>query len=142
MISCDSLSIDISYIPFDTLQKHIAAITIEEDFEAGDITLIFCSDEELLEINTKYLNHDLYTDIITFDYSYDRIISGDLFVSIDRVKENAISYQISFLEELHRVVYHGVLHLMGYNDKEDQEIVEIRSKEQEYLNKLFHVKHT
>lgn len=141
MISCDSLSIDISDIPFATLQKHISSITNEEDFEAGDITLIFCNDEELLEINTKYLNHDFYTDIITFDYSNDRIISGDLFVSIDRVKENAISYQISFLEELHRVVYHGILHLMGYNDKEDQEIVEIRSKEQKYLNKLFHVKH-
>lgn len=141
MISCDSLSIDISDIPFDTLSKHISSITTEEDFEVGDITLIFCTDEELLDINIKYLNHDFYTDIITFDYSYERIISGDLFISIDRVKENALFYQISFLEELHRVVYHGVLHLLGYNDKNDTEIAEIRSKEQGYLNKLFHVKH-
>jgi rRNA maturation RNase YbeY len=112
-----------------------------ESRELADITLIFCTDEELLAINKEHLDHDYYTDIITFNYNYDSIISGDLFISVDRIKDNATQLGVSMEEELHRVCYHGVLHLVGYNDKTDQEIELMRAKENFYLNKLFHVKH-
>lgn len=94
----------------------------------GDLSLIFCSDEYLLEVNKEYLNHDYYTDIITFNYN-DGDISGDLFVSIDRVRENAQTIGVSFDNELHRVVAHGVLHLLGFNDKSEEESLEMRMQE-------------
>ena len=91
----------------------IASESANVKFKAGDINIIFCSDEYLLELNKKYLSHDFFTDIITFDNCSDKIISGDLFISIDRVKENSKTYSSSFDEELHRVIIHGVLHLLG-----------------------------
>jgi rRNA maturation RNase YbeY len=107
-----------------------------EDKECGPINLIFCDDEKILEVNKEYLAHDYYTDIITFDYSLNQIISGDLFISIDRVKENADLFSKSFENELMRVVFHGVLHLCGYNDKSEEEISVMRSKEEYYLTQL------
>lgn len=109
--------------------------TIEnEGFRLGDINYIFCSDEQLLDINIQYLNHDYYTDIITFDYKENHIISGDIFISTDRVKENAIINNEEFDDELNRVLVHGILHIIGYKDKMDEDIKLMREKENTYIN--------
>ena len=97
-----------------------------------EVSIIFCSDEYLLEMNKQYLDHDYYTDIITFDY-YTEDVSGDLFISVDRVKENAINNGVSFDNELKRVVAHGILHLLGYGDKSEKESKLMRKKENEAL---------
>lgn len=94
-----------------------------------NLNFIFCSDKYLLNINKEYLNHDYYTDIITFDYCNENIISGDIFISIDRVKENSKKFNVDFLEELNRVIAHGVLHLMGYKDKKSNEKLEMTKME-------------
>ena len=107
-----------------------------ESFEVGEITVVFCNDDYLLDLNRTYLNHDYYTDIITFDYSEGVIISGDLFVSIDRIIENSNVFHVSFNHELSRVIYHGVLHLCGYKDKSEADVQEMREKENYYLNKF------
>ncbi|MCT6869412.1 rRNA maturation RNase YbeY [Apibacter sp.] len=109
--------------------------TIEnEGFRLGNINYIFCSDEQLLDINIQYLNHDYYTDIITFDYKENHIISGDIFISTDRVKENAIINNEEFDDELNRVLVHGILHIIGYKDKMDEDIKLMREKENTYIN--------
>ncbi|RYC52359.1 rRNA maturation RNase YbeY [Flagellimonas olearia] len=113
-------------------------ILTSEGFEAGQIDYIFCTDEYLLEINKKYLNHDTLTDIITFDYTNGEVVSGDIFVSVDRVKDNAQRFDVDVNNELLRVMSHGLLHLMGYGDKKDEEVVLMRSKEDEKI-KMFHV---
>ncbi|MBP5374200.1 MAG: rRNA maturation RNase YbeY [Bacteroidales bacterium] len=100
----------------------------------GDISIIFCSDNYILDINIKYLNHDYFTDIITFDYCEDDIISGDLFISVDSVRENAAFYGTSFEDELNRVIVHGVLHLIGYDDHSEEDIAQMRAKENYYLS--------
>ena len=141
MISIEYFSNEITGLPIDSITETIPALVSLESRELGDITLIFCTDEELLAINKEHLDHDYYTDIITFNYNNDSIISGDLFISVDRIKDNATQLGVSMEEELHRVCYHGALHLVGYNDKTDQEIEVMRAKENFYLNKLFHVKH-
>lgn len=102
----------------------------------GEISYIFCSDDFLHNINIKYLNHDTYTDIITFNYCEEKIINSDIFISIDRVKENSKTYKTSFHQELMRVIIHGVLHLLGYNDKTANETKEMRAKEDFYLSLL------
>ena len=102
-------------------------------FKAGDISIIFCSDEHLLTLNKQYLQHDYYTDIITFDYTCDKIINGDLFISIDRIAENAKSENVIFEIELRRVMIHGILHLMGFKDKSSSEALEMRKREEESL---------
>jgi|ERR1035437_7925536 rRNA maturation RNase YbeY len=102
------------------LKQWISDVISKKKRNRGDITFVFCSDNFLLNINKQYLNHDTFTDIITFDYSKENIdqkISGDVFISIDRVKENAVTYSKSFENELHRVIIHGTLHLLGYTDK-------------------------
>lgn len=108
-------------------------VVVSESFELGDVQFVFCTDEYLLEINKKYLNHDYFTDIITFDYSADTIVSGDLFVSIDRVRDNALLYDCDVVDEFLRVCVHGVLHLLGYKDKTTKDAVLMRSKEDYYL---------
>ena len=100
----------------------------------GDISIIFCSDNYILDVNQKYLQHDYFTDIITFDYCEGDKISGDLFISVDSVKENAIEYGTDFKEELNRVIVHGILHLIGYDDHNDDDIRQMRSKENYYLS--------
>jgi rRNA maturation RNase YbeY len=102
--------------------------------ELGDISIIFVSDQYLLEMNQKYLNHDYFTDIITFDYCDHNVVSGDLFISVDRVKENADSFNVDELTEIHRVMIHGVLHLCGYKDKTEEEEKNMRLLENKYLN--------
>lgn len=100
----------------------------------GDINIIFCSDNYILDVNMRYLQHDYFTDIITFDYCEGSVLSGDLFISIDSVRENSEHYGTAFDEELHRVIVHGVLHLIGYDDHSDEDIAMMRSKENYYLN--------
>lgn len=104
--------------------------------ELGVINIIFCNDQYLLKVNQTYLNHDYFTDIITFNYNENNLISGDLFISIDRVKENAINQKMEFNVEIHRVIVHGVLHLCGLNDQSKQEKEIMRGRENLFLQKL------
>ncbi|MBF6653800.1 rRNA maturation RNase YbeY [Flavobacterium columnare] len=118
----------------------IESVVKSEDKELNEINYIFCDDEYLLQINKQYLDHDYYTDVISFDYTEEGLIAGDIFISIDRVKENASSLGVSFEEELKRVIIHGVLHYCGYKDKSSEEEETMRLKEDEKI-KMFHVKH-
>lgn len=102
--------------------------------EAGEIHYIFCSDHYLLGLNQKFLNHDTYTDIITFDYTHNETLSADIYISIERVKENAKTFNSSFSNELHRVMIHGVLHLTGYKDKSKKDAQIMRNMEEQYLS--------
>lgn len=102
----------------------------------GDISIILCSDKYLLNMNIEYLQHNYYTDIITFNYVVGNKISGDLFISIERVKENSIEFNTSWIKELYRVIFHGVLHLIGYNDKTAYEKKVMREKEDLYLSEV------
>jgi probable rRNA maturation factor len=114
----------------------IEDVIIAEKKKTGPLQFVFCSDDYLLDINVRYLDHDYYTDIITFDYSSGKIVSGDLFISIDRVKENALTLKQPFETELSRVLIHGVLHLLGYTDKGRIPQAEMRKKEDKYLSLL------
>jgi rRNA maturation RNase YbeY len=104
-----------------------------ESRKLGNINIIFCSDPYILDINKKYLKHNYYTDIITFDYCEGQVLSGDLFISVDTVCANADFYKTDFSEELNRVIIHGVLHLAGYDDQTDEQKAQMRSKEDYYL---------
>ena len=99
----------------------------------GDISIVFCSDNYILDVNMKYLQHDYFTDIITFDYCEGDRLNGDLFISVDSVRENASFYGTEFSDELNRVIIHGVLHLIGYDDHTEEEVKVMRSKEDYYL---------
>ena len=100
----------------------------------GDISIIFCSDNYILDVNQQYLQHDYFTDIITFDYCEGDRLSGDLFISVDSVKENSVEYGTDFNDELNRVIVHGILHLIGYDDNNEQDIEMMRKKENYYLS--------
>ena len=133
--------LDINYEDVDDLSLNdidltnwISKVCIIENYNLGDISLIFCSDEYLLDMNRTHLDHDYYTDIITFDYTDNQIVSGDLFISIDRVRDNATDFNVSFEHELCRVIIHGVLHLCGYKDKSDDEEKLMRTKENNALS--------
>lgn len=106
------------------------------DFEAGEINYIFCDDDYLHKINVEFLDHDTLTDIISFDYTMGKLVSGDIFISVPRVEENASKFEVTFEEELHRVIIHGVLHYMGYKDKTDDEKQLMRDKENSCLKSL------
>ena len=106
------------------------------DFKLGNISVIFCSDDYLLSLNKKHLNHNYYTDVITFNYCSNKTISGDIFVSVDRVRAFSIDTNTSFLSEINRVIVHGVLHLCGFDDKKPDEILKMRKLEDLYLTKL------
>jgi rRNA maturation RNase YbeY len=123
-------------IKIKKLTDSIKYLINREIYKVGDISVIFCSDRYLLDINLKYLNHNYHTDIITFNYVEGDILSGDLFISVDRVKENAIEYDVIWTKELYRVIFHGLLHLAGYNDKTDEEIRLMREKEDYYLSEV------
>jgi len=109
-----------------------------EGFTVGDLTYIFCNDEYLLELNKTYLKHDTLTDIITFDYVSGTVVSGDIFISVERLLENAEAFNDTFKNERLRVMAHGLLHLMGFNDKSAEDQVIMRKKENEKI-KMFHV---
>lgn len=102
----------------------------------GEINYLFCTDEKILEVNNKYLSHDFYTDIITFDYSEGNKISGDIFISLDTVCSNSQKYNTDFMEELHRVIIHGILHLCGIDDKTDIDANNMREAENNALKQL------
>lgn len=111
----------------------IEKTTRSENHSIGFLNFILCSDSYLHKINLEHLNHDTFTDIITFDYSEDNTISGDIFISIERVEENAATEKVSFEDELHRVIIHGVLHLLGYSDKSPEDKSLMTEKEDFYL---------
>jgi len=124
----------------DQFSDWISRVIVSENKKEGDINYIFCDDNYLLEINQQYLNHDTLTDIISFDYSVGNELHGDIFVSIERVRENAEDFKVSFEDELKRVLVHGVLHYCGYKDKTEQDEQLMREKEDEKMQ-LFHVEH-
>jgi rRNA maturation RNase YbeY len=136
MITFQNQSISFKLKEKTRLKAWIKTVTEREKHRLGDINYIFCSDDELLEINIQHLNHNTYTDIITFDYTEGNKISSDIFISIDRVAENAKKFKVSFEEELHRVMIHGILHLCGYKDKSKADAELMRKKENGAL-KLF-----
>ena len=117
-------------------KKWIKTVVEQYDCKVGDLNVIFCNDPYILEINRHFLSHDYYTDIITFDYSEDNIINGELYISIDTEKENAVEYGQSFPDELHRVIIHGALHLCGLDDHCEEDIKEMRDAENSALDLL------
>ena len=116
-------------------KKWLNQVISNEAKEEGDITYIFCDDDYLLEKNIRFLNHNTLTDVITFDYCEGNSVSGDIFISIERVKENSEVFKVDFLTELNRVMVHGLLHLLGYKDKTERESNLMRMKENYYLSK-------
>ncbi|UAY52069.1 rRNA maturation RNase YbeY [Ferruginibacter albus] len=126
------------------LKLFVEQLFRKENHKLESLVYIFTSDKEVLEMNKNFLNHNYYTDILTFDLSSSNSISGEVYISIDRVKENAQNHNTSFIEELHRVIFHGALHLCGYKDKSKAEIAAMRKRENQYLKsyfKRFHMKH-
>ena len=129
-------------ISFPKVKKRIITdwikkVIIAEGKEVGDISFISCSDEYLLEVNKKFLEHDYYTDVITFEYVENDIISGDIFISIDRIKANSVEFKCDFTNEFLRILIHGVLHLIGYKDKTKSDKLLMTQKEDFYLNLYF-----
>ena len=122
------------------LETWISGVIKEEGCELEEVNYIFCDDEYLHKINVEYLDHDTLTDIISFDYTVGNLIQGDIFVSIERVRENADDFKVSFDDELRRVLSHGVLHYCGYKDKSEDDEVLMRTKEEEKMQ-MFHVEH-
>ena len=116
-------------------KKWLNQVISNEAKEEGDITYIFCYDDYLLEKNIRFLNHNTLTDVITFDYCEGNSVGGDIFISIERVKENSEVFKVDFLTELNRVMVHGLLHLLGYKDKTERESNLMRKKENYYLSK-------
>lgn len=119
-----------------TIRRWIKAVIDTYHAKPGDINYIFCSDEYILDVNRQYLNHDYFTDVITFDYVEDGIISGDIYISVDTVASNAALYNTTYIDELHRVVIHGVLHLCGIKDKTDEDAAIMRAAEEKALAML------
>jgi rRNA maturation RNase YbeY len=115
------------------VKKWISDIIKAQNKKVGDISYLFCDDAYLIEVNRTYLDHDTYTDIITFDYVEGDLISGDIMISVERVKENAQLFNTSFDQELHRVIIHGILHLLGQGDKTDKQAAQMRKKEEAAL---------
>lgn len=141
-ISFFNADVALKIINKKALQAFILSIVQEEGKSITSATIIFCSDTYLLTLNRQFLNHDFYTDILTFDLSVNDSISGEIYVSVDRVKENAAMLDIPFSQELNRIIFHGILHLCGYKDKVKKDKVRMTQKENEYLEKYssFHVK--
>lgn len=115
------------------ISKWISDVISSEGFKEDDINYVFCNDDYLHKLNVEFLNHDTLTDIISFDYSVGKIIQGDVFISIERVQENAKDFGVAFNNELQRVIVHGVLHYCGYKDKTDDDAKIMRKKENHYL---------
>ena len=118
------------------LKNWIETSIKEEGYATKELNYIFCTDEYLLDINIRHLQHDYYTDVIGFQYTHGKQLSGDIYISIDRINENAIIHEVSFEKELARVMIHGVLHFMEYKDKTEEDAKKMRKTEDKYLNKL------
>ncbi|MCV9929677.1 rRNA maturation RNase YbeY [Flavobacterium sp. LS1R49] len=119
-------------------EEWLSAVILSENKKEGEISYIFCNDEYLHKINVEYLNHDTLTDIISFDYTVGNELNGDIFVSVERVRDNATDFNVPFENELKRVLAHGILHYCGYKDKSESEAALMRSKEEEKIS-MFHV---
>ena len=128
--------VDFNWADPQGLSRWLCEAVTKEGFEVEEIAYVACSDAHLLEANRKYLNHDYYTDVITFDYGWDRQLKADVLISVERVRENAQTYGVAFYKELHRVVIHAALHLMGYDDKSEAEQQRMRRREDFYLARL------
>ena len=128
-----SEDLNFSYPNFRALKKWLSSVIEIEKLKLGDIVIVFTHDEFVREINFKFLKHDYYTDVITFDYTEGSILNGDIIISIERVKENAKEFGTSFYKELDRVIVHGVLHLTGYNDSDSKEAGIMRERENFHL---------
>lgn len=116
------------------IKKWIVEVVRRRNCRVGNISYLFCDDEYVYDANVKFLQHDTFTDIITFDYVEGDVIAGDIMISVDRVMENALIFHVPFDQELHRVIIHGILHLLGQGDKSDSEAVEMRAKEDDALS--------
>ena len=125
-----------AFLRLRELKNYLKGLIISEGFIPGDLSLVFCTDEYLLKVNQDFLQHDYYTDIITFDYCENGKIQGDLIISLDRVLENSLIEKTRFEEELYRVIFHGTLHLCGYKDKGKNDILLMRSKEAQHLKRF------
>lgn len=134
MVNFFSEDIDSPKLDEDGLISWLSLVCKSEALILNEINIIFCSDDYLLKMNIEHLSHDYYTDIITFDYCYDKEVLGDLFISLERVLDNAKSNNILYISELCRVIVHGILHLCGYKDKTLEESSLMRSKENHYLS--------
>lgn len=130
--------LDFSLQKEEQYEAWIESIIASEGFLTGEINYIFCTDEYLHDINVKYLDHDTLTDIISFDYTENQVVGGDIFISIERVKDNAVDFEVAFDVELLRVMAHGVLHYCGYKDKGEEDEALMHQKEEEKM-KMFHV---
>ncbi|MDD7885969.1 rRNA maturation RNase YbeY [Flavivirga sp. 57AJ16] len=120
----------------DAISNWVISTISEEGYKLEEINYVFCDDEYLHKLNVEFLDHDTLTDIISFDYSMGKLIQGDIFISIERVKDNAKDFSVSFEEELNRVIIHGILHYCGYKDKTDSDAKVMRDKENHYLKQL------
>ena len=129
---------DFDIVEKEVYKKWIERVISSEGKRLGEISYIFCDDDYLLDINQRFLNHDTYTDIISFDDSIGNLLNGDIYISTGRVRENALEFNEDFETELKRVLVHGILHYCGYKDKSDEEAMLMREKESEKI-KLFHV---
>ena len=134
MISYFNENIEFSFKGKALNNRWLRMVAGSEVRKIGDISIIFCSDNYILDVNMRYLQHDYFTDIITFDYCEGDRLSGDLFISIDSVRENALFYGVEFEDELNRVMVHGLLHLIGYDDHTEEEQKVMREKEDYYLS--------
>jgi len=119
------------------LKLFLAKLFKKESTSLQSLNYIFCSDDYLLDINKSYLDHDYYTDIITFNLSKNSTVEGEIYISIDRVRDNALNEDEPFIRELHRVIFHGALHLCGFGDKTPKELIEMRKQEDYYLKAYF-----
>lgn len=119
-----------------SLSNWVLSVIESEGFKLEEINYIFCDDDDLHKINVEFLNHDTLTDIISFDYTVGKILQGDIYISTERVKDNAVDFNQTFQNELHRVMVHGVLHYCGYKDKTKDDAAVMRSKENYYLDQL------
>ena len=127
---------DFELVNEEKYSNWISNSIVNEGFEEGEINYIFCDDEYLHKLNVEFLNHDTLTDVISFDYCMGKLISGDIFISVERVQDNAKDLGITFDEELPRVMIHGVLHYCGFKDKSDDDAKQMRTKEEQYLTDL------
>jgi rRNA maturation RNase YbeY len=125
-----------SFVSKKDLKEAVKNLALSEGKVLKDLSLVFTDDDYLIEVNKQYLNHDYFTDVITFDYSSFPEVSGDVMISLDRVKDNAQSLNQSFELEFYRVVFHGVLHLCGYKDKSEADVMVMRAKEDFYINRF------
>lgn len=120
----------------DKISSWVLSVISEEGWQIDEVNYVFCNDAYLHKLNVEFLNHDTLTDIISFDYTVGKKIQGDIFISVERIKENAKDFKVTFQEELHRVIIHGILHYCGYKDKSEEDAQVMRYKENHYLKEL------